>query len=120
MKRRDYWIILALVALALLAQGLIHAHRAPGASAVVSVSGAMAGKLPLEKDTVFRGRGAEGPFELAIEGGAVRMVSSTCKDQLCVKQGAIRMAGQTIVCLPNEVSVHLEGGADGGMDAVAH
>ncbi len=118
MKRRDYLIILALLALALIAQGLIHMHRAPAASAVVAVSGVICGKMPIEKNTVFRGQGAQGPYELEIEGGAARMVSSSCKDQLCVKQGAIRMSGQTIVCLPNEVSVRLEGDADGGMDAV--
>ncbi len=116
MKQRDFLIIGGLIALALLAQGLIHGHRAPGAFAVISVSGAMVGKLPLSKDTVFHGQGA---YEVVVEGGAARMAASSCPDQLCVKQGAIRMAGQTIVCLPNQVTVRLEGDADGGLDAVS-
>lgn len=39
----------------------------------------------------------------------VYVQSSTCKDQICVHQGKIKSAGQTITCLPQRVFVQIEG-----------
>lgn len=107
-----------MLAVALIAQRVVSTRREPAGLAVVSVSGEMVGKLQLDRDGTFKHTGAEGRFEVSCDDGEVRMVSSTCADGLCVKQGAIRMAGQTIVCLPNRVSIRLDGAANGGMDAV--
>ena len=120
MKRRDYVVLILLLALALIAQRLLHGSREPAGVAVISVSGAVVGKSRLDMDSIARNVGAAGPFEAICEDGAMRMVFSACEDGLCVKQGAIRMSGQSIVCLPNQVSIVLQGAADGGMDAVSH
>ena len=39
----------------------------------------------------------------------VYVVSSSCKDKVCVHQGKIKSAGQTITCLPQHVFIQLEG-----------
>ena len=68
--------------------------------------------------------GGEGAFPIAqrqskinvveIKDGAVRMLSSTCKNQNCVHQGKVTLENQdtrplfnAIVCLPNQALVEL-------------
>ena len=48
-------------------------------------------------------------LHIAAEGGAVSVTDSDCPTQDCVHTGAISRAGQSIVCLPAQVVVHLEG-----------
>jgi hypothetical protein len=44
--------------------------------------------------------------ELSPEG--VRAVSSRCPRQICVGQGKISLAGESIVCVPNKIVITLE------------
>lgn len=37
---------------------------------------------------------------------------SECRGQVCVKSGRINKAGQTAVCLPQRVSIHIAGSAE--------
>lgn len=46
---------------------------------------------------------------IIINKDGVYVLQSNCKDQICVHQGKIHRAGQTIICLPNQVVVRLEG-----------
>lgn len=57
-----------------------------------------------------------GTNALKIENGSVRMLESTCPDQVCVHTGIISKAGQTLVCLPNRVVVEITGGKEGAID----
>lgn len=53
---------------------------------------------------------------IVIEDGSVYVKVSTCKDKVCVNQGRIKSAGQTITCLPQRVFVQIEGsGVDVGV-----
>ena len=47
---------------------------------------------------------------LVIENGSARIEEADCPTQLCVKQGSISRTGQCITCLPNKVTVTVEGG----------
>ena len=51
---------------------------------------------------------------VAADGGGVRVAESDCPTQDCVHTGVITRAGQSIVCLPAQVVIHLEGAASGG------
>lgn len=47
------------------------------------------------------------------------IVSSPCRDKLCIHQGKITTPGQTIVCLPEKVLLTLTAtGKDGAPDAI--
>ncbi|MDE5855798.1 MAG: NusG domain II-containing protein, partial [Anaeroplasmataceae bacterium] len=39
----------------------------------------------------------------------VYVKASSCKDKVCMHQGKIHSAGQTITCLPQRVFIQLEG-----------
>jgi hypothetical protein len=117
---------LALILLLVAASGAaIVLWRAPaGAFAVVQAgargSAATAGRYPLDEARRVRAAGPLGETEVALGGGEVRIVSSPCANKLCVRMGAARLAGQTLVCAPNRVIVRVEGaiGASGEIDAI--
>ena len=61
----------------------------------------------------------EGTYHLTVtlDKTGVRVSESDCPGQDCVHTGVITRAGQSIVCLPEQVVVQLSGGGD-GPDAV--
>lgn len=54
-----------------------------------------------------------------IQGGRIRFVNVDCPDKLCEKAGWLSKPNQVAICLPNRVSLKLEGGGD-GMDAIVN
>ena len=55
--------------------------------------------------------------KVVVENGKVRVKESSCPDSVCVNTGEISKPGQAIVCLPNRVSIQIEGNAK--VDTVA-
>ena len=53
---------------------------------------------------------------LCIKDGYVYMHDADCRDKICIKQGKVNTAGQSIACLPNKISVTVCGG---DLDAVS-
>lgn len=53
-------------------------------------------------------------LRITADGSGVRVADSDCPTQDCVHTGTITRAGQSIVCLPAQVVVHLEGAASAG------
>ncbi len=52
-----------------------------------------------------------------ISNGNVWMLESDCGDKVCVKTGEIHSSGQSIICVPNRVTIDISG--ESGIDAVA-
>ena len=112
--RADLALILGLL---LLSGGLYLALGARGearAWAVVRVENAEIGRYPLSRDGTYPLNG--GTNVLVIEDGAARIAEAGCPDKLCVHQVRVRTSGQVITCLPNRLTVTIEGGADSGLD----
>ena len=55
---------------------------------------------------------------LVIQDGQAWLSEADCPDLLCVKQGKIHYTGQVITCLPNRLTVTVEGGESNGVDLV--
>jgi len=53
-------------------------------------------------------------IKFKIKDNAIAFISSDCPDKICVNTGWLRYSGQTAVCMPNRVSIHVTGnnGAD--------
>ena len=71
------------------------------------------------RDTTLTVAGPLGPTLVRIEGREAWIVTSPCRNQICVRMGRLRAAGGALVCLPNRVMVRFEGrnGAS-GVDAI--
>ena len=119
-KRRNDGILIAALLLATLAFFLAESGRhQSGASVVVKVNGTVFGTYPLSQDAKIPIRNGAHYNLLVIKDGAAYMEEADCKNQICVHQGKIRYAGQSIVCLPNQVAVTITGGTGQKVDAVS-
>ncbi|MGN1135225.1 MAG: NusG domain II-containing protein [Oscillospiraceae bacterium] len=111
-------IVIAVIAAAILAAVLIFRGIAEpnGSSAAVFCSGEQIAALPLETDGVY-------PFDeygvtVEVKNRSVRVINSDCPDKICEKTGFISSSAQTIVCLPNRISVRIIGNTDSNIDVV--
>ena len=54
---------------------------------------------------------------IELDKDGAHFVSSPCPDKICVNKEIIKRAGESAVCLPQRVSVRIEGG-DSEIDSV--
>ena len=106
--RKDLFLILGVLIGAGLIAGAFALAKKPGAYVRVEQGGKLLGVYALNEDRqevfpVDLGSGCEDGNILVIENGTVYMISATCPDKLCVKQGAKSRIGETIVCLPHRL-----------------
>ena len=113
----DVIVVAAILFVALVSLILIFVLRKPGGVAVVEVGGEVVGEYPLYQNGVYPLNG--GTNVLVIENGVAYLSYSNCPDHTCERTGKIRFVGQTIVCLPNKLSVTVKGEAEGGVDLVS-
>ena len=105
--------IVSVVVIAALAIWLFPQNGATGRFAEVRIDG------EVEKTLDLRGGNGEYTFAgvtVRIEDGCVYAANSQCPDLVCVRSGRISKPGQTIVCVPNRVSVEIKGEAE--VDAI--
>ena len=105
--RLDIIVIAALLILSLSVILIINLTRKDGATVTVTVDGVTVAEYPLSKDGVYTLNG--GSNILTIENGTARMSDSSCPDHICENKGKIKYVGQTIVCLPNKLTVTVTG-----------
>ena len=113
-KRKNDMILIAvclLLAAVLFAVYMLSADE--GACAVVRIDGTETARYSLSADGRYVLNG--GTNVIVIEDGTVRMHQADCPDGICISQGKIHLNGQCITCLPNRVTVTVEGG-EGDVD----
>lgn len=80
---------------------------------LIIVDGKLFKEIPLNGDTshneIIFVKSKEGYLNVEISNGEIWVTDSTCKDKLCIKEGAISKVGDTIICLPNRISISIEG-----------
>ncbi len=115
-KRADLILVVALLLLAGILYLTMNANRQEGGVAVVRVNGVETERHSLAVDGTFSLNG--GTNILVIQDGQAWLSEADCPDLLCVKQGKIHYTGQVITCLPNRLTVTVEGGESNGVDLV--
>ena len=81
----------------------------PGRSVVLYAEGARKAVLSLEKDRMKSISTRNGQVVVAVEKGAARVVSSTCRHKICLASPAAYLAGERIICAPNHFHLEIEG-----------
>lgn len=87
--------------------------------AVVKVRGEIVKKVELSDkggESTFAVNGRLGPCTVEVAGRRIRMAGATCPDRICIRQGWVGRPGESIVCVPGEVVIRIEGEAP--VDAV--
>ena len=114
--RPELILIAALLVLAGVLYLALNLGRREGGVAVVRVNGVEMERHALAVDGTFSLNG--GSNILVIQDGQAWLSEADCPDLLCVKMGKIHYAGQVITCLPNRLTVTVEGGESNGVDLV--
>ena len=114
--RADVIVIVSLLLLALVLYLALNSGRKEGGTAVVRVNGVETERHSLLQNGSFPLNG--GTNVLVIEDGYAWMSEANCPDHICVRQGKIHYTGQVITCLPNRLTVTIEGGEDDGVDLI--
>lgn len=112
MSRADALLIGLCAALIGLAYVSLWSSPAPAAGVRVARAGETLAHYPLHVDRRFSVNGPLGETVLEIRDGAIRFVSSPCRHKICVRSGWHRRAGGVAACVPNRLSVVLDGGDD--------
>ena len=113
MKKNDLFLLLGVLLAALMLFLGLRLFSGNGEAVEITVTGDVLGVYPLSEDRIIS---VDDCAEVRIEGGRVCMAFSDCPNQICVRHAPIARVGQTIVCLPNGITVRILG--DGGFDAV--
>ena len=115
-RRRDLIVIASLLVLALALYLILGAARTEGGTVVVRVDGVETERHSLFADGTYPLNG--GSNILVIADGQAWLSEANCPDRLCVRQGRIHYTGQSIICLPNRLTVTVEDGEENGVDFV--
>ena len=116
-RRIDIIVIASLLLLSLIVLLVISLAKKEGAIARVEIGGEIVGEYPLDVNKEYSLNG--GTNILTIKDGVAYMTYSECPDHTCERVGKIKFVGETIVCLPNKVSVTIIGNSDDGVDLVS-
>ena len=120
MKKNDLILIAALLAVALLAYAGVSLYSKVStnkAEAVVYQQGKEQGRYRLSENTVVEISLENGDYNiLQIREGQAEITEASCPDKTCVRHRPISRQGESLVCLPNQLVVEIENGADSGID----
>jgi len=75
--------------------------------------------LPLLKDRIIQLEPFGVSMVVEIRDQKVRVLSSSCHQQICVRKGWIGQVHNPIICLPNKITIDVTG-ADTIYDAITH
>lgn len=118
-KKADIVLFIILIVLGLGLSWLSIAGNVTGQKAVVTVSGKEYGTYSLSRSQTVTIKQHRHTNKFIIKDGYVQMTYSSCKNQICVKEGKINQTNQSIVCLPNKVVLTIQGG-DEKYDAISN
>ena len=113
----DVIVVASFLLLAVAVLGVVELIKTDGAYAEAVVDGEVVGKYPLSLDGVYSLNG--GTNTITVKDGVAYMSFSDCPDHTCEIAGKVRHVGQTIVCLPNHLTVTIIGESEDSVDFVS-
>lgn len=109
--RNDFILIGFIIVVAIVCLFIYNNGSQNGDYVVVRVNGEEVNRYSLSQDNTYKLNG--GSNILVIENNCAYLIDANCPDKLCVKQGKIKHINQCITCLPNKLTVSIEGDDEG-------
>lgn len=113
----DIFLIIILLCLSLCVLLIMYLSKRDGTLVCVEINGEPVARYSLNEDGEYTVNG--GTNILRIENGEAYLVYADCPDKTCVHTGKIKYVGQSIICLPNKVTIIVKGNASDGVDLVS-
>ncbi len=115
----DY--VIAVLAVGLIAASSVAAFSSNSGSSHVRVHTANGEFLyELDSDTTVGFHGPIGTTYVEIKDGAARVMSSPCREQICVNSGTHSSAGDWTACLPNRIFLEVTGPDESEIDILSY
>ena len=115
--RLDIIVIASVLLISIVVVLVTQLTKVEGAYAEVTIDGTVVGKYSLSLDGVYTLN--DGTNVLTIKNGEAFMSYSQCPDHTCENTGKIKYVGQTIVCLPNRLTISIVGQTDDHVDFIS-
>lgn len=115
--RIDIIVIVSLLLLSLMTVLVVDLTKEEGAYVEITIDGSSGGKYSLSSDATIPLN--NGSNVLTIKDGAAYMSYSSCPDHTCENTGRVKHIGQTIICLPNRLTITVIGTSDDPVDFVS-
>lgn len=119
-KRRmkyDILLISVLLCLSLIFGVVMLLTRRDGSVVCVEIDGIEVGRYSLDISGEYKLNG--GTNILRVEDGEAFLIYADCPDKTCINTGRIRYVGESIICLPNKISIVIHGDTEDGVDLVS-
>ena len=117
--RNDLILIAIVILFALISIFIINQYKrlsTADAYVVIEINGEESVRYPLSEDRIIDVDSYNGGRNtVIIKNGKVTVTEATCPDKICVKHKSIKYNGETIICLPNRMTVTIVNG-NGGLD----
>ena len=108
MKKKDILFLAVVAALIAAAFGIFQVVLpSQGREIVIEEGNELVGVFPLEEDRVIEVQGPLGISTVVIENGEAYMLDSPCPNKVCIAMGRISEPGDSIICIPNRVYIHV-------------
>jgi hypothetical protein len=114
-KIMDAVLLVLLAVFTALSPRLLPAGSA-GSTLTVRTPGGVV-QISLAEDAVYPVNGPLGEALLVVAGGRAHLENAPCPLKICEGMGPVEKAGEVIICLPNRISVQVDG--KGEVDAVS-
>ena len=100
-------VIIGVILLGSIAATVIMNLSGSGSRTAVIQFGDIRHELALNRDGSFRFEDIDAEFE--VKNGKIRLTKASCPDKICEKTGYIGSSGQSIICVPNKITVTVVG-----------
>ena len=117
-KKADIVLGIILLTLGFGILALLRGFAVPGEKVTVFADGTLYGVYSLSEDQIVEIKSNKGHNTMEIKDGQVSIIDADCPNKDCMKFGSISQTNQTIICLPNKVSIKISGESD--LDAVTY
>ena len=118
-KKNDIILVITLLAICSIAFLVMFLTRNEGSYAVVVINGQEAATYPLNEDITIKLSNGDGYNILTIADGYAQIKSASCPDKLCVKKHKVCYNGESLVCLPNKITVKIVSKIDPETDFIS-
>ena len=105
---RDTLLILTLLLIGIILLFVLRGRSNEGSYVIIMYQNEEKARFSLASDGIYDINNGKNKIEIL--GGKVRMTYADCPDELCIRQGWIEYDGQSIICLPNKITVMVSGG----------
>lgn len=110
----DVLLIFVILSLCVVIPLFVHHNESEDKIVIISVGSDIIYTAPISEDVEFSPDA--GHTYVTVKDGKAYVSCSDCSDGLCMKMKPVEKLNQSVICLPNRVSIRFEGSSKRGAD----